>query len=646
MSQIKRLIATTMAIAASVMLLSDLFAQREYTIYVLSDPHVMAPELLESDGAAWQSFLNSDRKLVDYSVPLFDEAVARIIDAHPDLVLITGDLTKDGELVSHKHVVSRLDQLRDAGVPTLVIPGNHDMGTGNALYYDGDKTRRAEVPTAQQFATLYANYGYEGTERLGSTLNYCCEPLDGLVIIGIDSGTNGKISASTLDWVCQHADSACHAGKQPIVLMHHPLVPHFTGVEKFVSTAFINDYENVRDRLSDAGVNMVLTGHFHTSDIARDYNEDFSRTIYDVNTGSLATYPCNYRILTLDKTRRHLTMQSESITSLPDNDDFATVAKARLRKAIEYQINQQGNAYTYISPMTADAFIAHAEGDEHRSPSAAIALNNLLSSAELARFFGVVAEEKLDDLVGMASSMLQDITQYHVEQREDQTDDLLLELELPLPVEIADDTEESNDNNSEEGNTEENNSEENNSEESNSEESNSEEGNSEESNSEEGNSEENNSEENNSEESNSEESNSEEGNSEESNSEENNSEESNSEESNSEEGNSDESNSEESNSEESNSEDSNSEENEGAVNNGNSENNNDSEDPEQNSSSDDNEESDDDETAEAKEGTDAIIQLLADPSISKRPIFNLCGQSVNRLCAGLYVLNNTKFIIR
>ena len=66
-------------------------------IVVLSDPHVMASGLLVSEGTAWTSYLEGQRKMVDYSKPLFDEMIEKIKGDKPDLVLITGDLTKAAE---------------------------------------------------------------------------------------------------------------------------------------------------------------------------------------------------------------------------------------------------------------------------------------------------------------------------------------------------------------------------------------------------------------------------------------------------------------------------------------------------------------------------------------------------------------------
>ena len=271
-------------------------------VVVLSDPHVMAPGLLKNEGTAWTTYLNGQRKMVDNSKLLFDDMITRIKEnINPELVLISGDLTKDGERVSHEYVTSRLDELRAVGIKTLVIPGNHDRGSNSdAVYYDGESTTAATVATNEWFATQYANYGYGvGSEREGTTLTYACEPITGLVVIGIDSGTDGNVSETTLNWVVEKATAARASGKKVIAMMHHPLIPHFTGVDNFVSTAVVGDYQTVRNALADAGIRVVFTGHFHTSDIAKDWNADLTREIYDVNTGSLISYPCDYREVTM-----------------------------------------------------------------------------------------------------------------------------------------------------------------------------------------------------------------------------------------------------------------------------------------------------------------------------------------------------------
>lgn len=73
----------------------------ELKIAVLSDIHIMAPQLLQGDGDAIKNYIKRDRKLLQESVALLNQAIDSIIQEHLDVVLIPGDLTKDGEYVSH-----------------------------------------------------------------------------------------------------------------------------------------------------------------------------------------------------------------------------------------------------------------------------------------------------------------------------------------------------------------------------------------------------------------------------------------------------------------------------------------------------------------------------------------------------------------
>lgn len=537
----------TRTLLFAIFLIGMCFKSSAIKVVVLSDPHVMAPELLVNEGTAWTTYLSGQRKMVDYSKLLFDNMIEKIRqDIHPELVLITGDLTKDGEQVSHEYVTSKLDELRDVGIQTLVIPGNHDRGSNSdAVCYNGENTTSVEVASNEWFATQYSNYGYGvGSEREGTTLTYACEPITGLVVIGIDSGTDGCVSETTLNWVVEKATAARANGKKVIAMMHHPLIPHFAGVDNFVSTAVVGSYKTVRNALADAGIRVVFTGHFHTSDIAKDWNADLTREIYDVNTGSLISYPCDYREVTMSADFTDMTITTGRIAdeALPKRinvtdgnhnvtfelnetsaalslynmlpttrevQDYSTnekifypettisyssdciegacpagtlalfspwgnvvmyygaasqypglyilgsavegadqiseltgnitvskveVAKERLNTAVKNQIAAKGMAYSLIAPTAAQAFIIHAEGNETENASAATTLSTLSSAAEIGKAF--IGEAKAQELKDMASSMLEDKSQYGTE-RENVTNDLTLSIELPEAIKLA-----------------------------------------------------------------------------------------------------------------------------------------------------------------------------------------------------------------
>ena len=443
-SEVKKLfLRVAMMLAFMVLTTATAWADAPVTnhkIVVIADPHVMASGYLQNDGTAWQTYLAGSRKLIDYSKALFDQAVSDIKDnLKPELVLIVGDLTKDGEQLSHNYVKVKLDELRTAGIPTLVIPGNHDLGTSDAKIYDGDNTANAPtIGTAANFTTYYTNYGYgASSDRLENTLTYACEPISGLVVIGIDSGTDGVLSETTLNWVCTKATTARAAGKQVIAMMHHPLIPHITGGNTFVETVCVANSAAVRNRLADAGITTIFTGHFHTSDIAKDWNADKTKTIIDVNTGSLCSYPCDYRVVTLNPAMTEMSIATNSINSagapIGGGDNFnSAIAKTRLTtvmtnlanakikaKAIENGLDEVSAtiAAAWMAPKMVDAYIYHAEGNENLNSDA----QDLLT--ELNTTFA-----SYPTYLALLNSMLLDKSNYGDADREDQTNDRTLNI--------------------------------------------------------------------------------------------------------------------------------------------------------------------------------------------------------------------------
>jgi len=407
-----------------------------YKIAVVTDPHVLSPDLLLEDGTAWQNELAGDRKLIDFSQRIFDHLVDKFAAEKPDLLLLPGDLTKDGELLSHQYVIAGLDKLRSEGIKVLVIPGNHDIDNTSAKSFNGASSKNVENISSSKFAALYADYGYGGTTRDENSLSYVCEPIDGLALIGIDSHT-GTLSDATLSWVCEQAEKAWKEGKQVIAMMHHPLFPHILGADMFVSSSTVANYETVRNSLADAGVRVILTGHFHTSDIAKDWNADLTKEIYDVNTGSVISYPCDYRIMTLSEDLRTLNIATESVTTLDGVKDFSDSAKVRLTQSMTEIAKKKLDNET-LAEMAANVFITHAEGNEHESEESETYITTFQLAKVFDPFTGNKIEKKLtamgltwNSFESILKSILEDKSNYGDASRENQTDDRTLTITMP-----------------------------------------------------------------------------------------------------------------------------------------------------------------------------------------------------------------------
>ena len=337
-------------------------AARNISIFVATDLHVMGPGLLVNEGSAWDNYINSTHKLEDYSVGLFQNMIDSILLQMPDIVMIPGDISKDGEKLSHEYITQELSRLTDAGIKVFVVPGNHDIGNiENAQYFDGDKHYKAENITAEEFAEMYASFGYEGSVRDENSLSYAVEPIDGLVIIGIDSHSR-KIGKKTLDWICEQASNAREQDKQIIAMMHHPIMEHFNGQTEMKSDAIIKDDENIRSRFMEAGIHTVFTGHFHTTDVAMAYNENHTDSIFDITTGSKISYPMHHRWVTLSENLSRMEINTFATDSIEGHPEIVDVAKKRIEKNINAKLESKG--VSFMSSVACQATFLHCEGNE------------------------------------------------------------------------------------------------------------------------------------------------------------------------------------------------------------------------------------------------------------------------------------------
>ncbi len=355
------------------------------TFAVISDPHYYDTRL-GIHGKAFQDYLDEDRKLLELSGELFDTAVEEISSASADFVIVCGDMTKDGEKINHQIVAAKLKRLVDSGKSVFVVPGNHDVNNGKAVRFQGDYTEPVPTVSAGEFAEIYRDYGYKAAlERDPDSLSYVVEPVPGLWLLALDSCkyrnnqpghhslTGGAYTPQTFQWIEQVLMRSKRVGKAVIVFQHHAIMEHYPHNKKFYSQYLVDDFETVSDMFSGFGVDLVFSGHFHAQDITRKTFDNPPRVIYDIETGSLVTAPCPYRLVTISADQKAV-IDSRFITAIPSHpDDFTTYAadyiyngtiKLADAALIGYKVDQPGRAK--INPQVSKAYVTHLKGDERQ----------------------------------------------------------------------------------------------------------------------------------------------------------------------------------------------------------------------------------------------------------------------------------------
>ena len=313
-SKMKRILimACCIAVALQVFSTTSTFSttmnNNEIKMMVISDIHLLAPSL-HDNGKASQSLAQADMKMVLGSDLIMQRMVDDVIARKPQLLLIAGDLTFNGSRASHERLLEHLRRLEQAGVHTLVIPGNHDVNCPYSKSYIGDVPTPVPTVTADEFSQLYAHFGYgESSVRDPNSLSYICEPVPGLMLLCIDSNrcnenrlaqpvvyhSDGTIKPETLSWMASQLALARASGKKVVAMMHHHLLEHIDGETKLLPNYIVASHGQVAQVLRQGGVKAVFTGHLHITDaVTLD-------GLTDIATGSASTFPLPMRELSID----------------------------------------------------------------------------------------------------------------------------------------------------------------------------------------------------------------------------------------------------------------------------------------------------------------------------------------------------------
>ncbi len=346
---------------------------------VLADPHVYASEL-GTEGPSFEACLKIDTKVLRRSEKLFGEALDLVRERRPDILLVPGDLTKDGERASHTRAAEKLSEVQADGTRVYVLPGNHDLNNPWARSYLSEPPAPTESLTPDGFIDLYGQFGYEGAlRRDASSLSYLAEAVPGLWILALDvcdydnneakPVTSGRFKAESAAWAYGILGEAEREGATVLGLIHHGLLEHHRFQGLVMADFLVSDWARQSRRLAEAGLKIIFSGHYHTQDVALARFED-GRFLFDVETGSPLTYPCPVRFVDIEGSE--VRIRSTSLADIPDRTDGLRkeafgAFEAGIRNRAMGMLSHRGiprEAAAEWIPHVVDAYLAHTVGDE------------------------------------------------------------------------------------------------------------------------------------------------------------------------------------------------------------------------------------------------------------------------------------------
>ncbi|MBR4082031.1 MAG: metallophosphoesterase [Clostridia bacterium] len=266
-------------------------AEEELAIVHATDMHYFSPALHDGGPYFMEILEAGDGKVTHYSSELMQAFVRQMLTLMPDAIILTGDLTLNGEPQSHAELAAMLTPLKEAGIRVLALSGNHDA-QANAWYITDNEAWVLEPLADDQFDDVYAAFGYDDAlSRDTVSHSYVAELSPQVRVLLVDvntNGTSGTVAQETLAWIESQLIAARDAGATVIAATHQPALIHNP---MFTFGYVINNAGNLTALLRQYGVTLNLAGHLHMQHIAQEDG------LTEIVTSSLAVSPLQYGVV-------------------------------------------------------------------------------------------------------------------------------------------------------------------------------------------------------------------------------------------------------------------------------------------------------------------------------------------------------------
>lgn len=307
------------------------------TLAIASDLHYQSHSITDF-GKAYRDFIaSSDGKLVYYLPELLEAFSEEILAQKPDALILSGDITMNGEKENHQELSEKLAKIQEGGVPVLVIPGNHDINNPHASYYFGDTKTQGQPVTAEEFYGYYHSFGYDqARSRDQASLSYVYELDERYWLMMLDTCqydpvnlVGGRLKEETLSWMDGQLEEAQKADVTVIPVGHHNLMPQSS---LYTTDCAMENYEEVVELLEKWKLPVYVSGHLHVQRLKKHSQAELSEErlgpgprlaekqkaeqeeepygIYEIVSDSISITPCQYGMMRWDE-EGNLTYQTK-----------------------------------------------------------------------------------------------------------------------------------------------------------------------------------------------------------------------------------------------------------------------------------------------------------------------------------------------
>lgn len=291
----------------------------EITLFHATDMHYLSQQLTDNSEAFVQMLLDGDGKMTHLCEEICNAFVDEVIAAKPDAVLISGDITFNGEKLSHENFTLKLKKIEEAGIDVIAIPGNHDVEYPFSRGYEGNNSYKAEYTTEADFIEYYKNFGPDiAYTKSPDGLSYIAKLGKNIYVAALYTpqsfmtGVPG-VKQDTLDWLDSEL-AKLDTDSKIITLTHQNITNHYPD-DDFSHKYTLANNEELVAVYDKYGVDLNLSGHIHLQHIAQTESG-----ITDIATSSLTIRECQYGIIDVTQEKMSYSTKSVDMQSWADKN--------------------------------------------------------------------------------------------------------------------------------------------------------------------------------------------------------------------------------------------------------------------------------------------------------------------------------------
>ncbi|MBQ7740011.1 MAG: metallophosphoesterase [Eubacterium sp.] len=251
-------------------------------------------------------------------------------DTSTDIVVLSGDTTRNGEYTSHEEFIELLYSLKERGKRVYVITATHDYrGDGKGRGFEGDEVLGVPaVADRHDLWKMYYDFGpSEAIAQHPVSMSYVVQLADGYRLFALNDDYNLKpdpdggsgFSDDCMAWIMEQLEDAKKNGQFVIAMTHHPMVSPSPFYSIIGAGDMQKHHEITREIFADAGLNVMLTGHTHVHNVGYATTEKGNR-FYDISCGALIGCPPTMRNITIDPKNAEVKYDTVLVDNVPGLD--------------------------------------------------------------------------------------------------------------------------------------------------------------------------------------------------------------------------------------------------------------------------------------------------------------------------------------